>query len=61
LRVKLLDGKGWGMAPSLEKKQEYKAVAAEEVTGMSSTSGIEMVEERPPLDSEGFPHRRLRG
>jgi len=28
---------------------------------MGSTSGIEMVEERPPLDSEGFPHRRLRG
>jgi len=28
---------------------------------MRYTSGIELVEERPPFDSEGFPHRRLRG
>jgi hypothetical protein len=42
-------------------KKKYRGVAEEWQPIMRFTSGIEIVEERPPFNSEGFPHRRLRG
>jgi hypothetical protein len=42
-------------------KNGFVAAEDEILTAMLCTSGIVVVEERPPLDPEGFPHRRLRG
>jgi hypothetical protein len=52
------------MTPNMDAVRGARVVGAAAVGQGSEiilTSGIEVVEETPRFDSEGFPHRCLRG